>query len=135
MYLIDVDVQSSTGLPILVAGESAQNIVEIPTVPEHVICSGDGACGIQSGATGEYVHRPGNLLCQIRSTDCESIAELCKEDSGAMLRPLCYNVETALLTALHSNSHCVSARFPARCTACPVVSICLPSQCTPVVLS
>ena len=84
-YPVDVDVQSSTGLPILDPGEKVQNIVEIPTVPEHVICSGDGACGIQSGATGEYVHRPGNLLCQIRGTDCESLAELCTEDSDAML--------------------------------------------------
>ena len=75
-YPVDVDVQSSTGLPILDPGEKAQNNVEIPTVPVRVTCSGDGACGIQSGATGEYVHRPGNLLCQIRGTDCESLAEL-----------------------------------------------------------
>ena len=79
MYPVDVGVQSSTGLPILVAGESAQNIVEIPTVLEHVICSGDGACGIQSGATGEYVHRPGNLLCQIRGTDSESLAKFVRK--------------------------------------------------------
>ena len=79
MYLVEVDVQISKGVPILVAGESAQNIVEIPTVPEHVICSGDGACGIQSGATGAYVHRPGNLLSQIRGTDCEARAELARK--------------------------------------------------------
>ena len=94
-YPVDVDVQSSTGLPILVAGESAQNIVEIPTVLEHVICSGDGACGIQSGATGAYVHRPGNILSHIRGTDCEAIAELCKEDSDA-------DVVTAVIAACFS---------------------------------
>ena len=75
-YPVDVDVQSSTGLPILDPGEKAQNNVEIPTVLGRVTCSGDGACGIQSVATGEYVHRPGSLLCQIRGTDCESFAEL-----------------------------------------------------------
>ena len=79
MYLVDADVPSSTVLPILVAVETAQDIVDIPTVLEHVICSGDGACGIQSGATGEYVHRPGNLLYQIRSTDCEAIANFVRK--------------------------------------------------------
>ena len=78
-YPVDVDVQSSTGLPILDPGEKAQNNVEIPTVPEHVICSGDGACGIQSGATGAYVHRRCNILSQIRGTDCESRAELARK--------------------------------------------------------
>ena len=73
-YPVDVDVQSSTGLPILVASEKAQNIVEIPTVLEHVICSGDGACGIQSGASGVYVHRP-----SIRSTNSEAIATIVRK--------------------------------------------------------
>ena len=88
-YPVDVEMQSSTGLPILDPGEKVQNIVEIPTVPEHVICSGNGACGIQSGATGAYVHRPGNLLCQIRSTDCESIAELLRKTLMRCCRGLC----------------------------------------------
>ena len=55
--------------PVLIPGETAQNIVKIPTVLEQVICSGDGACGIQSGATGVYVHRPCNLPSEIRCTD------------------------------------------------------------------
>ena len=55
---------------ILDPGESAQDIVDIPTVLEHVICSGDGACGIQSSVSGVYVHRP-----SIRSTDSEAIAK------------------------------------------------------------
>ena len=59
----------------LVAGESAQNIVEIPTVPEHVICSGDGGCGIQSGASGMCVH----TASHIRSSDSESLAELVRK--------------------------------------------------------
>ena len=78
-YPVDVGVRSSTRLPILVAVETARKIVEIPSVLEHVISSGDGACGIQSGATGAYVHRPGNILSQIRGTDCESRAELARK--------------------------------------------------------
>ena len=38
---VDVAVRSSTRLPVLVPGETAQTIVEIPAVPEQVICSGD----------------------------------------------------------------------------------------------
>ena len=78
-YPVDVAVRSSTRLPILVPGETAQNIVEIPTALQQVICSGDGTCGIQSSATGGYVHRPRNPLSQIRGTDSESIAELVRK--------------------------------------------------------
>ena len=59
---VDVAVQSSTRLPVLVPGEAAENVVEISTVPEQVICSGDKACGIQSSVAGESVHRPCNHL-------------------------------------------------------------------------
>ena len=60
-YPVDVAVRSSTRLPIVVSGETAQNVAEIPTVLQQVICSGAGTCGIQSSATGGYVHRPCNL--------------------------------------------------------------------------
>ena len=79
-YPVDVAVRSSTRLPIWVSGETAQNVVEIPTVLQQVICSGDGTCGIQSSATGGYVRRPYRQRVHSRT---------CKEDSDAMLRPLC----------------------------------------------
>ena len=66
-------------LPIWVAGETAQSIVEIRTVLEQVFCSGDGTCGIQLSATGGYGHRPSHPLSQIRGTDSESFAELVRK--------------------------------------------------------
>ena len=72
MCLVDVAFGGSTCLLIFDQGETAQNILEIPTVLEQVICSGDGACGIQSGTTGFYVHRPDNPPSQIRGADSES---------------------------------------------------------------
>ena len=68
-YPVDVAVRSSTRLPILVPGETAQKVVEIPTVLQQVICSGDETCGIQSSATGGYVHRPCNPLSLSNSRD------------------------------------------------------------------
>ena len=50
---VDVAVQSSTRVPVLVPEETAQNIVEITTAPEQLICSGDGTCRIQSSIAGD----------------------------------------------------------------------------------
>ena len=77
--LVDVAVGGSTCLPVFDPGERAQNTMEIPTVLERVICPGDGACGIQSGTTGLYVHRPHNPPSQIRGADSEPNTELVRE--------------------------------------------------------
>ena len=78
-YLVGVTVRSSTRLPMSVPDETTQNIVEVVTVLEQVICSGHGTCGVQSGATGVYAHRSCNLPSQIRGTDIASIAELVRK--------------------------------------------------------
>ena len=75
-------VRQQVWFTVLVPGESAQNIAEVPTVPWQVICSGDGTCGIESSVAAEYVHRCTPLRQRVHRKTCE-------EDSDSMLRPLC----------------------------------------------
>ena len=134
-YLVDGAVGSSICLPMLFPGETAQIIVEIQTVLEQVICSGDGTFGIQSDAAGCYVHRS-RKPPQIRGADSEFIAELATKIRVRFWDRCNYCVrrlfahDFLVKCHVHRDSSCVLARFFASCAVCPVVNFCLLSRCT-----
>ena len=88
--LADVAVDGSNTSPGFELGETTQNIVEIPTVQDLVICFGNFLSSkLWSGST-----------------------------------PISQVVTRGVEFHVNSKSSGVSAYFPARCTACPVVSVC-----------